>query len=331
MLKHIAITDYGNYLSVSAGMLILRNDDDNHEIPLNRIKTITVNKVGISLSSQLILECANRGIKIYILDFKGQCIAELVGTHQHAVAKVRKYQHEYLATNKSAKLSAKIIVAKIRNQRAVLLYFNKYLKVKDPVASEKLQKTANQMISIVTKLSATKWQKHKQWREEIMGLEGSAAALYWQILGETKLLPNFEKRIGRGATDIANSSLNYGYAIITTTIWHCLQNAGLEIFSGALHAERPGKPALVLDILEEYRAWLVDRMVIKHRQILSEQEKLAPKVKKLLITEIYQSLAKKHRHKGKRLKLETIMQRQAYRLAGEFAGNKSYKPFTFKW
>ena len=332
MQKHIAITEYGEYLGLSSQMLIVKdNEGCKKELPLNRIKTICVNKVGVSLSSQLIIECANRGIKIFLLDFKGQCIAELIGTAQHAVAQVRANQHYYIRSNKPAQLSAKIIVAKLRNQRAVLLYFNKYLKTKQPDISEKLLQTANQILGIIDKLNKTKWHKHNLWREEIMGLEGAAAALYWQVLAQTQLLPKFEKRIGRGAQDIANKALNYGYAIITTTVWHCLQNAGLEIFAGILHTQRPGKPALVLDILEEYRAWLVDRMIIKHRQLLSQANDLTPKIKKTLITEIYQSLAKKHRHRGKRLKLETIMQRQAYRLAGEFADNKNYKPFTFKW
>lgn len=332
MQKHIAITEYGEYLALSASMLVVKdNDGCKKELPLNRIKTISINKVGVSLSSQLIIECANRGIKIFLLDFKGQCIAEMIGTQHHATCKVRQYQYEYLKSTQVATLSAKIIIAKLRNQRAVLLYFNKYLKKTQPVISIKLLRTANQIIGIIEKLKNTKWHKHDKWREEIMGLEGSAAALYWQILAKTELLPNFDKRIGRGAKDIANKALNYGYAIITTTIWHCLQNAGLEIYAGILHAQRPGKPALVLDILEEYRPWLVDRMIIKHRQILAKETELTPKIKKILITEIYQSLAKKHRHRGKRLKLETIMQRQAYRLSGEFAKSKTYKPFTFKW
>jgi len=265
-------------------MLVVKdNDGCKKELPLNRIKTISVNKVGVSLSSQLIIECANRGIKIFLLDFKGQCIAEMIGTQHHATCKVRQHQYEYLKTNQVATLSAKIIIAKLRNQRAVLLYFNKYLKNTQPVKSVKLLRTANQIIDIIEKLKNTKWHKHDLWREEIMGLEGTAAALYWQILAKTELLPKFEKRIGRGAKDIGNKTLNYGYAIITTTIWHCLQNAGLEIYAGILHAQRPGKPALVLDILEEYRPWLVDRMIIKHRQILAKETELTPKIKKILI------------------------------------------------
>ncbi len=332
MQKHIAITEYGEYLGLSSQMLVVKdNDGCKKELPLNRIKTISINKVGVSLSTQLIIACANRGIKLFLLDFKGQCIAELIGTQHHATCKVRQHQYDYLKTQKIAMLSAKIIIAKLRNQRAVLLYFNKYLKNTQPIVSSRLLRVANQIIGIIEKLKNTKWQKHDNWREEIMGLEGSAAALYWQVLAKNDLLPNFEKRIGRGAKDIGNKALNYGYAIITTTIWHCLQNAGLEIYAGILHTQRPGKPALVLDILEEYRPWLVDRIIIKHRQVLSKESVLTPKIKKMLIKEIYQSLVKKHRHKGKRLKLETIMQRQAYRLSGEFAGSKNYKPFTFKW
>jgi CRISPR-associated protein Cas1 len=59
-----------------------------------------------------------------------------------------------------------------------------------------------------------------------------------------------------------NSALNYGYGILYTQVWGALMNAGLEPFAGFLHVDRPGKPSLVLDVIEEFRQPIVDRAVI---------------------------------------------------------------------
>lgn len=73
---------------------------------------------------------------------------------------------------------------------------------------------------------------------------------------------SFEGREHRGATDQVNAALNYGYGILYAQVWGAIMNAGLEPFAGFLHVDRPGKPSLVLDLIEEFRQPLVDRPVI---------------------------------------------------------------------
>ena len=88
-----------------------------------------------------------------------------------------------------------------------------------------------------------------------MGYEGAAATLYWQALRTAGLVPEtFLTREGRGSVEIVNAALNYGYAILQSYIWSALDNAGFELYAGFLHRRRPGKPSLVLDVMEEYRA-----------------------------------------------------------------------------
>jgi len=87
----------------------------------------------------------------------------------------------------------------------------------------------------------------------------------------------------------------------------------------------------VLDIMEEYRAWVVDRAVIKLRTQSEGKEALNPNLKKILIHEIQKTCAKKYLYRRKKHKLEHIIQRQVYRLCGHFYGEKTYKPYLFKW
>ena len=91
MLRHINITEYGTYIKVSGETLIVEEKNKKVAVfPLNRIKSISISKKGMSLSSNVFLVCANRGIKIFFLDFTNRVVAALYGTSQHAVAKIRQ-------------------------------------------------------------------------------------------------------------------------------------------------------------------------------------------------------------------------------------------------
>src|SRR5207248_3345274 len=99
--------------------------------------------------------------------------------------------------------------------------------------------------------------------ETLRGLEGTAGRLYWD--GVKAIVENkaeFAGRIHQGANDPVNSLLNYGYGILYAHVWGAVVNAGLEPFAGYLHVDRPGKPSLVLDMVEEFRQPVVDRTVI---------------------------------------------------------------------
>ncbi len=99
----------------------------------------------------------------------------------------------------------------------------------------------------------------------MMGMEGKAGRLYWT--GVKEIIKNkieFFGRETRGAIDPVNSLLNYGYGILYSIVWGTVLNAGLEPFAGFLHVDRSGKPSLVLDLTEEFRQPVVDKVVISY-------------------------------------------------------------------
>lgn len=329
-MRHLTLTENGTRLSLSGGRVIVyQKEDVAGEFPLNRIKTISVLDRGVSLSSNLLSDLSARGIRFFIIDFRGRAVVSVSGIHRHAVVEIRKKQFQAAESETGRELCRKFIYAKLRNQRAVLLYFSKYLKETDPDkytllldASEKLEKASE---SCEGSLSSG------GWRSELLGIEGNGAAVYWKALRESGLLPDsFKGRVGRGATDSVNQALNLGYTVLESYVWHALENAGLEIYSGFLHTDRPGKPSLVIDLMEEYRAWVVDRTVIKKRSVLSGLDSISTEIKKSIISEIHETFDKKYPYKKGKYRLESILQRQAYRLAASFF-DKEYKPYLFKW
>lgn len=332
-MRHLTVTEYGQYLGIEGQRLVVRRDNQTLlETPLSRLRTITIAKQGIGLSSNLITACANRGIRLFFLDWRGQAVAALSGTHQHAIAELRRQQFQYIHSDAARTTAAGMIYGKLRNQRSVLLYFNKYQHKAHAQASEHLKSSIERIEALAERLRNTQWPTRTQWREEIMGIEGAAAEAYWQALKHERFTQeSFQKRIGRGADEITNQLLNYGYTLLASYVWAALENAGFELYAGLLHTERAGKPSLVLDMMEEYRPWVVDRNVIKMKAKIGDKTQLTPALKKHLATQVHQTFANKYPCKGKRLKLETILQRQCYRLAAAVVNGQRYQPYRFKW
>ena len=189
------------------------------------------------------------------------------------------------------------------------------------------------MRSQIELLKTRKIVEGHDWRVIFNGHEGQCAAVYWNALKDSHLLPtSFCSREGRGSLEITNAALNYGYTILQSYVWSVLDNAGFELYAGLLHADRPGKPALVLDFMEEYRAWVVDRNIIKMRQRLDGKKELDKELKSKIIAAIDGTVATAFPYRQKKVRLENIMQRQAYRLAACMIDvHKTYRGMKFRW
>ena len=145
----------------------------------------------------------------------------------------------------------------------------------------------------------------------------------------------FFGRVHRGATDKVNSMLNYGYGILYSQVWGSVISAGLEPFAGFLHVDRPGKPSLVLDLVEEFRQPVVDRTVISHvnlgESIKMEGGLLDAETRKDIAQKILYRLESRENYRGKKYQIRSIIQIQARNLAAFLKGERKYRPFSFKW
>jgi len=173
-------------------------------------------------------------------------------------------------------------------------------------------------------------------RGTLMALEGRAGHAYWE--GVAILLEGhvaFEGREHRGATDAVNAALNYGYGILYSQVWGAILNAGLEPFAGFLHVDRPGKPSLVLDFIEEFRQPIVDRAVIagftKGARVSLRGGMLDEPSKKAVANAVVERLESEAAFRGKRYSLRAIVQIQARHLAAYLRREGAYHPYAWKW
>jgi len=154
---------------------------------------------------------------------------------------------------------------------------------------------------------------------------------YFEYLKAMELLPSsFVYRTKRHSEEMTNIALNYGYAILFNFIYKSCINAGLEPYYGVLHSVRSAKPSLILDIMEEYRSFVVDRNIIKLKSKLSKAKDF-DKVKKDVASAILNTLSKKYKYNHRKLTLESIIQRQIYKISGYFCSENKYKSYIFRW
>jgi CRISPR-associated endonuclease Cas1 len=123
-----------------------------------------------------------------------------------------------------------------------------------------------------------------------MGHEGMIAILYWDALGlivDDKV--DFRGRVTFGAKDVVNSALNYGYAILYGRVHYHAVRAGLSLHISYLHALDENKPTLIYDMIEEFRAFIVDRTIFT---MINQKEYLKLDKNGMLDTKTKQKIAK---------------------------------------
>ena len=132
-----------------------------------------------------------------------------------------------------------------------------------------------------------------------------------------------------------NSALNYGYGILYSQVSAAIVNAGLELFAGFLHVDRSGKPALVLDLVEEFRAPVVDRPVLailnQGIPLETDTHGLTSATRRLIADRILARLSTSVPYEGKRWPVSTIIQNQARHLAVAVRGERTYRSFSSRW
>ncbi|CAA6815581.1 MAG: CRISPR-associated protein Cas1 [uncultured Campylobacterales bacterium] len=274
---------------------------------------------GISLSSDLINACSHRGIKIFFNTFNS--FSALHTLYEHKSVTIRKNQFEVCENNNGLELARQLIIGKLKNQRATLLYSTRTIN------NDLKNQTIEAFDILISKLK----NKKELSRDYIMGIEGKCASIYFEFLKKSCLFPpSFTTRTKRNSQEITNIALNYGYTILFNFIYKSIINSGLEPYYGVLHSIRSAKPSLVLDIMEEYRSFVVDRNIIKLRSRLANTKEF-DKIKKNIATNILNTLSKKYKYNHKKLTLESIIQRQIYKISGYICEQNKYKSYIFRW
>jgi len=351
----LIITQFGHNLGYTQNKFTVRHKGQIvASIPKNRLKRIAIRSSGVSLSSNLIYQCCSRNVAIEFFSNNGDSYA-MIYTPQKSITQSSEVQLQARNTEKGTRLAYFFIKGKARNQINMIKYFNKYIKKASPENAQIIENHIQKMTALYESLAQVENQPSENKptdstetanpetpgretiRNRLMGKEGVISQHYWDCI--KIILPKeamFEKRVTRGAKDLFNSCLNYGYGILYNRVQKALADAGAALHISFLHEPNNKKPTLVFDLIEEFRQFIIDRTIVvlfRRNEPLSTDKKglLTHKSRNRISTNVQERLNAYATWKGRRWKCEDIIFHQARLVMHYLNGEKQYRPFIGRY
>ena len=336
-MKEISLSKYGQFLGKKSERLVVKEKGKvKREEPFFKVKRVIITSKGISLSTDAIEECMKHGIQIDFLNFKNEPYAKLSSPFLQGTVKTRRAQLNAYDSKRGLELAKYFVTGKVHNQINLLKYMSKYRKKRNPKLYNYMCEKIEDMENSLENIEKITGEDIDEVRQEIMTLEAHCAKKYWKTI--KNILPDevdFPGRETRGATDLINSMLNYGYAILYSHIQGAIILAGLDPFAGFMHVDRSGRASLVLDFIEEFRQQVVDKtifaMVNRGTKLEIDDNKLSKKTKNKLREKLKKKFNSYQKYEGKKEKIRVIIQRQARHIATFLRGERDYTPFIGSW
>ncbi|MGQ9552427.1 MAG: CRISPR-associated endonuclease Cas1 [Candidatus Bathycorpusculaceae bacterium] len=342
----IFLDDFGIFLGRKRNRFIVKRAGEVKEIVADDVDSIICCSSGVAFSSSALDLAVQNNIQVVFARYGGWPYAVLMPASMTGSVKARREQFIAYNDERSLVLAKKFIAGKLVNQANFLKLMAKNRRQTDPSLAERLYESGKLIVEVNERVSREQGAKIDEKRQHLMNLEAEGARFYWESIRQ--ILPpelGFTGRETRGARDPFNAMLNFGYqTILFPEVWKAVSYAGLDFYAGYLHADRPGKPSLVLDLMEEFRQQLVDRTlvglitknVIKPNEILAaeaveEGRVLSKDVIKVLLASFQERLDSEVMFNGQKGSLKSFIYSQARCVARFLLREADYVPFCLGW
>ncbi len=246
------------YLALDGENVVVKKDaKTSMRLPLHNLESIVCfNYPGVSPA--LMGACVDRQVSLCFLKPSGQFLARVTG-RVHGNVWLRRRQHELSAQEGvSVGIARSMLLGKITNSRKVIERALRDHMLLVDVPS--LQAASQALKSSLADIQAA------DSLDTLRGIEGNAAKEYFGVFGEMILQQKedfrFKERNRRPPLDNMNALLSFLYTLLTNEVTSALEVVGLDPQLGFLHADRPGRPSLALDLVEELRAPFADRLAL---------------------------------------------------------------------
>lgn len=252
------VTTQGAYLAAEGETVLVRVEQETRlQVPLHMLEGI-VCFGRVSCSPPLMGLCAERGVGISFLSEHGKFLARVQGPVSGNVLLRRQQYRMADEPSCSARMAQSFVTAKVANSRAVLMR-----ALRDhPEASgvEEVKQAAGSLARSLVEL------QRELKLDRVRGMEGDAARVYFEVFDHLIVAQKedfrFRERTRRPPMDKVNALLSFVYVLLTHDAISALEAVGLDPQVGFLHRDRPGRPGLALDLVEEFRPFLADRLVL---------------------------------------------------------------------
>lgn len=334
------VTTQGAYLAREDEAVLVKVERETKlRVPVHTISGI-VCFGQVNCSPPLMELCSERGVAISFLTEQGRFLSRVEGPLSGNVLLRREQYRRADDPAASARVAWAIVAAKIANSRRVL---QRALRDRPEMAGrEDVARAVRWLRQRLTSLHL------EDDIDVIRGLEGDSARIYFGVFDHLISAQNadfcFCGRTRRPPLDNVNALLSFVYALVEHDMRSALQGVGLDPCVGYLHRDRPGRPGLSLDLMEEFRAFVADRLVLSlinlqrvkgtgFVKVESGGVNMIDHTRKLVIG-AYQTRKRDeivHPFLGERMTVGMVMHIQARLLARYLRGDTDgYPPFMWK-
>lgn len=266
LLNTLYVTEPDTYLGLEGETITIRKEEGVAlRLPLHNLENIVCFTYQ-GASPALMGACVDRHIGLCFLSRNGRFLARVSGKVQGNVL-LRKKQYA-LSDNEdeSAAIASSFLLGKLYNCRKVIeRAMRDHALIVDVAALGAASASLKEMMAAVGECDSV---------ADLMGYEGHAARIYFSVFDQLILQQRedffFKERSRRPPLDNLNALLSFFYTILTNETASALETVGLDPYVGFLHKDRPGRPSLALDLIEELRPIFTDRLVlslINRRQV----------------------------------------------------------------
>jgi len=259
LLNTLYVTTEGASLRKDGENLVAEIDGEERvRVPFHMIGSLVLFGA-IWISPPLIQALAPLGITIVLLERNGRFQARVEGPVSGNVL-LRRAQ--YRAAEAPEEIVRSIVLGKVANQRVVLQRaLRDYGAEMDPARQAEVEQVVERLGQILRRVAVT-----VDSADVMRGAEGEAALNYFSVFDDLIRSPDQEIRfLGRSRRpprDPVNALLSFLYTLLTHDCRSAAEGVGLDPAVGFLHRDRPGRPSLALDLMEELRPVLVDRLAL---------------------------------------------------------------------
>jgi len=256
-MRTLYVTEHAAQLRIRKRNLVVQLGRDSRRVPIETLDAVVLTGRA-DVTNEAIGELVARGVRISALSMTGRLRFSVGGPTKGNVL-LRVAQHR-AADDRGlrSELARWFVAGKLQNcHRAVARWS---AAAHGGVERWKMQREAD---AIKDRLAALVLAPDE---DTIRGIEGDGSRRYFRVmalhLGQSNPDLLFERRSRRPPRDVTNAFLSFTYGLVLTEVIGALEAVGLDPQIGYLHRPRPGRPALALDMLEEFRVALADRFVV---------------------------------------------------------------------
>ena len=258
LLNTLFVTSEEAYLALETeNVAVYIGEEKKAQYPLLVLESI-ISFSYKGASPALMGACARQGIQLTFLTPRGRFLARVCGQEQGNVL-LRKEQYRLSdKLEKSCQIARKFIFGKVYNQRWVLERTLRDHRMR--VDAAKLESASQALAGLLPAIET------QTDLDALRGLEGEASVRYFHVFDEMVLNQKadflFDGRNRRPPTDNMNALLSFAYVLLSNDCASALESVGLDSYVGFMHRDRPGRTSLALDLMEELRAPMADRLCV---------------------------------------------------------------------